>query len=130
MLLIEDNFVISKIINTSLFSISLIPNNTLNLLYFSHISLLSYSLLLISLFTNSLLNQTYDVLLVKQEWKKGQHSLKKSSGEIDKCHKLNTFWVGRLVVFGLSLCSTTTCWFWFLNWKNGNLGVVVVWVSG
>jgi len=46
-----------------LFYLSLIPNNPSNLLYFSPLSFFSYYLLPISLFTSSLLNQTYPLCL-------------------------------------------------------------------
>jgi hypothetical protein len=52
--IIKGVFVLSKNKNISLSSHSLIPNNTLNLLYFSYFSLLS-----ISLFTTSLLCQIH-----------------------------------------------------------------------
>jgi hypothetical protein len=92
--LVSDIFVISKIVSllsfhflfnqteeletTSIFllyffSLSLIPNNTSNLFYFSHLSLFSYSLLFISLFSLSLHNQTHHRISNEVEVSKGKN---------------------------------------------------------
>jgi hypothetical protein len=54
-------------------SLSLIPNNTSNLFYFSHLSLFSYSLLFISLFSLSLHNQTHHRISNEVEVSKGKN---------------------------------------------------------